>query len=216
MEFPMKKVIALSAAALAALIFSGSPQAHHSGYMYETTPVWITGTVVRFEDKNPHSITSLEGVGEDGQVRRWAVEGPGQSQLDRMGIGMEDPQIGDVVEFCAFPYKPAAELSRMWPGVDFSNRQRALDSDGSSPQFVAGHVMLLANGQKQFWEPHGTIIACMRTSDDSRQSWLDFLNANPRARDGWCEQRRRASIQSDESSRSFADELNGLIDRPCE
>jgi len=48
------------AAAIAALACAGSAEAHHSGSMYEPTPVWIKGTVVRFEGINPHTITTLE------------------------------------------------------------------------------------------------------------------------------------------------------------
>jgi hypothetical protein len=55
------------------------------------TAVWIQGTVVRFEHKNPHTIITLEDRSEDGQVREWSVEGPGQSRLDRFGIGANSP-----------------------------------------------------------------------------------------------------------------------------
>lgn len=93
-------------AGLAALACAGSLQAHHSGYMYERTPLWIEGTVVRVEHVNPHTVIWLEDGTEDGrQVLRWAVEGPSQSELDRIGVGMDVPKIGDVVQFCAFPYK---------------------------------------------------------------------------------------------------------------
>jgi Family of unknown function (DUF6152) len=202
-------------AALAALTWAGSPQAHHSGSMYETTPIWVKGRVVRFEGANPHTITTLEERSEDGQVRRWAVEGPGQSQLDRVGIGMDVPTIGDIIDFCAFAYKPAAELSRMFPGVDFSVRRWSAATDGSSPQFVAGHVMVMPDGQKRLWEPHGLISECIRSSDDQRQSWLDFLNSNPSVRQAWCEQRGYTHIQSTASLREFVEEVNRLIDNPC-
>jgi hypothetical protein len=212
----MKKTMAISAAALVALACAGSLRAHHSGFMYETTPIWVEGTVVRFEPVNPHTITTLEERTEDGQVSRWAVEGPGQSQLARMGIGMDVPKVGDIIKFCAFAYKPAAELSRMFPGVDFSVRRSSPATDGPSPQFVAGHVMVTPDGEKRLWEPHGVISECIRSSDDQRQSWLDVLNSNPRARQAWCEQRRYAYIQSTASLREFVEEINSSIDNPCE
>src|SRR5690606_20450727 len=102
--------------ALAVPLCVSAARAHHSGSMYEATAIWIEGTVVRYAGVNPHSITILEERGADGQVLRWAVEGPpGQAELDRRDV----PQVGDVLRFCAFPYKPTAELSRMFPGVDF-------------------------------------------------------------------------------------------------
>ena len=212
----MKKTMAIWAAALAALACTNSLRAHHSGYMYDTTPIWVKGTVVRFEHINPHTIITLEDRSEDGQVRRWAVEGPAQAELDRTGIGMDVPKVGDAIQFCAFPYRSVAELSRIWPGVDFSVRRFAQAADGSSPQFVAGHVMVMPDGEKRLWLPHGLISECIRSSDDQRQSWLDFLNSTPRARQAWCEQRRRASVQSNASSKAFVDEINSFMANPCE
>jgi len=185
----MKKTLAVWAMLIAALACAGSLRAHHSGIMYNPTPIWIDGTVVRFEGVDPHTITTLEERSADGQIRRWAFEGPGQSQLDRMGISMDVPKVGDVFEFCAFPYKSAAELSRIYPEADFLGRRSFLDADGfgSSPQFVWGHVMVIPDGEKQLWNPHGVTSECMRSSDDQRQSWLDFLNSNTRVRQAWCQ-----------------------------
>ena len=202
------------AAALAALACAGPLRAHHSGFMYETTPFWVKGTVVRFERVNPHSVTTLEERSEDGQVRRWAIEGPAQSQLDRGDA--EVPKVGDVIKVCAFPYKSPAELSRMYPGVDFSTRRRPVDADGLPWQFVAGHVLVMPDGQKRVWEPHGLISECIRSADDPRQSWLDFLSTDARARQLWCEQRKYSAIQSNAFSKAFYDEINGSIANPCE
>lgn len=199
--------------AIVALASAGSLRAHHSGNMYETTPVWVSGKVVGFENIDPHTITTLEDGSADGQVRRWAVEGPGRSQLDRMGLGADLPEAGDVIGFCAFPYKPPAELSRMFPGVDFSALRSSPDTD--SPQSVAGHVMVMPDGERRLWEPHGLISECVRSSDDQRQSWLDFLNSNSRARQAWCQQRGMESVQSTASLREFVEQINGLIAIPC-
>ena len=62
-------ITAAGLAGLAALACAGSVQAHHSHFVYQTTPIWINGTVTRFELKNPHAITTLEGRSENGQVR---------------------------------------------------------------------------------------------------------------------------------------------------
>jgi hypothetical protein len=211
----MKKTMAIWAAALTALACAGPLRAHHSGSIFDTTAIWIKGTVVRFERINPHTITTLEERSEDGQTHRWAVEGPGQSQLDRSGSSVDDPKVGDVIEACAFAYKPAAELSRMFPGVDFSNRRRPLDSDGSPLQFVTGLVLVMPDGQKQLWDPHGNLGECVRSAGDQRQSWLDFLNTSPRAREVWCDQ-RSASIKSTASPRPLVEEINSSMASPCE
>ena len=211
----MRNRMALCAAALIALAGAGSLQAHHSGYMYATTPFWAKGAVVRFEHANPHTVITLEDRGENGQVLRWAVEGPGQFQLDRMGISADVPKIGDVIEFCAFPYRSVAELSRIFPGADFS-ALRSRVTDASSPQFVAGHVMVTPDGERRIWEPHGVIAECVRSSDDQRQSWLDFLDSNAGAHEAWCAQRDYAAVQSNASLRAFVEEIDKSMHAPCE
>jgi hypothetical protein len=209
---PMNAKIAARAAGLAAALGCGAPlQAHHSGYMYEVTPTWVKGTVVRFERINPHSVVTLEDRSEDGEVRRWIVEGPPRNELDRRGVAADFPQIGDTLQFCAFPYKSAEQLSRRWPGVDFSWRSQAA-TDGSPPR-VAGHVMVTADGTKVFWEPHGLLGECVRGSAEPRQSWLAFLTANARA---WCEQRGRSEDWSTAASRDFMAELDAAMGNPCE
>ena len=90
----MKKTATIPAAVLAALACSGSLQAHHSDSMYDpSTPIWVKGTVVGFENVDPHTLTTLEARSQDGQVRRWAIEGPGRFQLD-VGTKIPVPKFG--------------------------------------------------------------------------------------------------------------------------
>jgi hypothetical protein len=192
------------ATAIAMLASVGAVQAHHTGSMYEQSPIWIKGKVVRFDRTHPHSIITLEDRSADGQVRRWAVEGPAQFQLDRMGISEDFPRVGDVLQFCSFPYKPE-HLARF----------RSQDSDGVPRELIEGHVMVMPDGEKQLWDPHGIMSACIQSSDDSRKSWLEFLNSNPRARDAWCQQRGWPAAQSTTSSRELVEEIDRWIDKPC-
>jgi hypothetical protein len=215
MTMTMTRTMAIGAVALAALAGAGPAGAHHSGFAYETTPIWIKGSVVSYEIANPHSIITLEGMSADGQVRRFAVEGPALSQFARLGIDMDSPKVGDSIEFCAFPYKPVDELSRLWPDVDFSARRSALAGDGE-PRLIEGHVMVLPDGTKRFWDPHGLISECMRLSEEPDQAWIDFLNADGNARQAWCEQRGRAGVQANASLRVLIEDVNSLIDAPCE
>ena len=208
-------------AGLATLACAGSVRAHHSGYVYQTTPIWITGTVTRFELKNPHTITTVEGKGEDGQVRVWAVEGPPQTALDRRsGSDEYVPKVGDTLEVCAFPYKPVEEIardSRLKPPLDVAGQRRLESSttEGASPRLIAGHLLVTPNGAKRLWEPHGFISECMRSSNDQRQPWLDLLNANAEAHQLWCEQRKYTAVQSNASLKEFVGEINGLLADPC-
>lgn len=191
--------------AIALLASVSAVQAHHTGSVYEQSPIWIKGTVVRFDRANPHSIITLEDRSADGRVRRWAVEGPAQFQLDRMGIAEDFPRVGDVLQFCSFPYKP-----------EHLARARSQDPDGVPRELIEGHVMVMSDGGKQFWDPHGIMSACIQSSDESRKSWLDFLNSNPRARETWCQQRAWPASQSTTSSRELVDEIDRWIDKPCQ
>lgn len=203
-------------AMLGLLACAGSLHAHHSGSMYETTPLWVQGTVVGVERVNPHTLTRLEETRADGQIQRWTVEGPGQAQLERLNIDADLPKVGDVIAVCAFAYKPATELSRIFPGVDFSGKRLSRSTDDPAQQFVAGHVLVLPDGERRMWEPHGRLGECMRSSDDQRQSWLDFLTANPAAWQAWCQQREFAVGESAASLRDFMEEIDGALVKACE
>ena len=209
-------------AGLAALACAGSVQAHHSHLVYQTTPIWIGGTVTSFELKNPHAITTLEGRSENGQVLVWTVEGPSQTGLDRRsGSGEYLPKVGDTLEVCAYPYRPAEEIARderlpSWR-LDASVQQRleSTTTEGSSPRLILGHMLVTTGGAVRVWEPYGLISDCMRNSSDQRQSWIELLNANPEARKFWCDQRGRAAVGSNASLKEFVEQTNALLDEPC-
>jgi hypothetical protein len=237
METPMRTNPAITAAGLAglaALACAGSVQAHHSHLLYQTTPIWISGTVTSFELKNPHAITTLEGRSENGQVLKWTVEGPSQTGLDRRsgGILTADgdyeirrsdeylPKVGDTLEVCAYPYRPAEEIARDsrlpdWR-LDASVHQRLESSttEGSSPRLILGHLLVTTGGALRVWEPFGSISECMRSSNVQRQSWIELLNANPEAHKFWCDQGGKA-VQSNASSKGFVEETNVLLAEPC-
>jgi hypothetical protein len=188
--------------------------------MYQTTPIWIAGTVTRVELKNPHTITTIEGRSEDGRVRVWAVEGPSQTQLARGDGGGYVPKIGDTLTVCAFPYKPAEEIARdtrLTPSLDDSVRRRleAATTDGASPQFIEGHVLVMPDGEMRSWDPHGILAECVRTSNDAKQPWVDFLNTSSRARELWCQQKRYEAVQSNAPLRDLVEELNSELESPC-
>jgi Family of unknown function (DUF6152) len=200
----MNRAVAVSAAALAALACAGTVRAHHTGSMYETTPIWISGKVVSFERRNPHTITTLEYTSADGTVRRWAVEGPGESQLERLGLVAVAPQVGEVIEFCAHSYK-----------AEWLSQFSTADADGTPRQLIEGHVMVKADGDRRLWDPHGVLSQCMRSSDDDRQSWLGFLRSDQQAIDAWCQQQAYGVIQSDAALMAYVEEIDRLLGQPC-
>lgn len=211
----MRGTMAVCAAVITACMCAQPLQAHHSGFMYQTTPIWIKGTVVAFDNVSPHSLITLEDRSGAGPLRRWVVEGPADWQLERMGMSAEAPNVGDVLEFCAFPYKSPEELSRAFPGVDLAARRALQPADGSSPQYLAGHVMVLPDGAKRVWEPHGLLVPCVLTSAEPRDSWLELLNSSPRAHDAWCEQRRRPATWLPATAEERGQQINAELDEPC-
>jgi hypothetical protein len=189
---------------------------------YQTTPIWISGTVTRFELKNPHAITTLQGRTENGQVLVWTVEGPSQTALNRRGGSDEYlPKVGDTLEICAYLYRPVAEIAsdpRLVPYLDDSilRRLEASTSEGASPRLILGHLLVTTGGAMRVWEPYGSIGECMRSSRDQTESWIERLNANSEARGFGCDERGRDATQSNAALKNFVEQTNALLAEPCE
>ena len=212
----MSKPVALLVATAVTLATTGALQAHHSGSAYSMEPLWISGTVVEFEPTNPHTLTHLESRADDGAIERWVVEGPSQAQLGRVqAADFYIPQPGDMIGFCAFPYKSRAELSGLWPDVDYSSAFWAATDEASSPRVVAGTIMLTPDGERQSWELHGIVAACILSSDEPSQVWADYLNEHSVVRQLYCTQTGYQVVQSDDELRKFDVAFNALLDDPC-
>ena len=191
------------AATLAALTCGGSLRAHHSNITIDaSTPVWVKGTVVRYQIASPHAKFEVEETTSDGQVRRWTVEGP---ILRRLGFGGRmdvDPSFlseGDVVEVCGFTPKRLLDPA---------------NPNGPRPPFIDGFLLVKANGQRSPWGSYGKMQNCVRPGDDA-QSWARFLDANQFAQFLWCNYPYRATVPTIAASSALVDEINGLIASPC-
>ena len=143
----MKKLLAGWLIVVAALV-SGEPiAAHHSLANFDTTtPIRLKGTIVRFHEINPHSFLYIEVTGEDGQVRRWAVEGPPIRQIGRMGFATDALKPGTVIEVCGYAPKENTvwQIASTAPGA-VSMAGRLLDAE----------MLVLAEGKEQSWGDYG-------------------------------------------------------------
>jgi len=143
----MKKLLAGWLIVVAALV-SGEPiAAHHSLANFDTTtPIRLKGTIVRFHEINPHSFLYIEVTGEDGQVRRWAVEGPPIRQIGRMGFATDALKPGTVIEVCGYAPKENTvwQIASAAPGA-VSMAGRLLDVE----------MLVLADGKEQSWGDYG-------------------------------------------------------------
>ena len=152
----MKRMMAGWTAAVLALASAGSLLAHHSLSKFDTTTaVRIKGVVVRFEQISPHSVLFVDQKGADGQIQRWAVEGPGVFQLTRMGIEPKDLKIGSVIEACGYVMKAGMDGQRT-----FSTEPISLSLKDTRPKSVSGRVMdaemlVMPDGKKIRWSDYG-------------------------------------------------------------
>ena len=130
-----------------AVVFSGgSLLAHHSLANHDTTQaVRVKGTILEFHAINPHSFIYVEEKTADGQIRRWAVEGPSGVQLARMGReGVVKP--GDIIEACG--YQPKEPV--VWQIESADPKGRSL-----SGRLLTAEMLVTSDGKVQSWGDYG-------------------------------------------------------------
>ncbi len=118
----MRRRASRAMAALLLAIAAGAV-AHHSQAMFVETPVWVTGTIVRYRPVDPHAMIELREAQPGGPGRRWIVEGPRRGRLEQiLAINkVRDDQIlkvGDSISVCGFPLRKDWDPNRMyadWP-----------------------------------------------------------------------------------------------------
>ncbi len=95
----------LLAAAIAALLAGADARAHHSfaATYDESETVEVTGKMVQFSFRNPHSFVQVEVTGGDGETVRYAVEWAGTAQLRNTGVENDTLRYGDTVVITGNP-----------------------------------------------------------------------------------------------------------------
>jgi Family of unknown function (DUF6152) len=151
------------AAMIAMLALPAALTAHHSLANFDTSaPIWVRGRVVAFERVNPHSVIFVDEPGEDGQVRRWAVDAPAAAQLARVGLE-EVVEPGDVVEICGFTTTRGAESQRAFPEpLSLSLRSSTTRPSG---QIMNGHLLVMPDGEKKVLSDYGQLYRCLGPED---------------------------------------------------
>jgi hypothetical protein len=84
--------------------------AHHSfaATYDQSKTIEIKGKVVVFSFRNPHSLITVEVLNKDKKVR-WAVEGPGSTQLANTGVQNDTLKYGDEVVITGNPSRTPGE-----------------------------------------------------------------------------------------------------------
>jgi hypothetical protein len=105
----MRKVLLAMTAAM--LITGTAAYAHHSyAATYDVTKeVTLSGKLVQFVYRNPHSFVHIMAADEKGVQQRWAVEWSGTTQLGAQGVSRESLKVGDEVVITARPSRVAGE-----------------------------------------------------------------------------------------------------------
>jgi Family of unknown function (DUF6152) len=145
----MKKTIAAWLAGALMIVMAGSLAAHHSLSQFDTTTaVRVKGPISRVELVNPHSIIFVDQKGVDGKTQRWAVEGPGVTQLARSSFNKESLKVGDTIEACGYVTKegvdPQETLSKL-PESPKNTLVRLMDAE----------LLVMPGGQIQKWSDYG-------------------------------------------------------------
>jgi hypothetical protein len=85
--------------------------AHHSfaATYDESRTVEITGKIVVFSFRNPHSFVTVEVTDSNGKKVRWGVEGPGSTQLANTGVQNDTLRYGDEVVITGNPSRTPSE-----------------------------------------------------------------------------------------------------------
>lgn len=99
--------------AIALMLIAGvAAYAHHSyAATYDTSKeVKVTGRLVQFQYKNPHSYVTVQANDPKGAVQRWSVEWAGTSQLSARGITQDTLKINDNIVIVGRPSRVPGEF----------------------------------------------------------------------------------------------------------
>ena len=122
----MSKIIFLfKTGILLCCLFAIPAQAHHSAAVFYNTddePISITGTVARFNFRNPHAIVELLVTTESGEVERWTCETSAPSALRRRGWSQDVMQEGETMTLEGIRARDGSLLMRI---------TRAIKADGT-------------------------------------------------------------------------------------
>jgi hypothetical protein len=194
--------------AIALIAATGMATAHHSQAMFVETPVWVTGTIVRYQPIDPHVMIELREPQASGPGRKWIIEGPRRGRLEwilQNNGNIRDDQIlkvGDRISVCGFPLKKDWDPDRMYN-----------DWPPEQGRFVHGQVFVMPDGRMQSWGPYGTIDNCIRKGDAAK-TWTTFLNQDPLAHQQWCGAMGHTRL-AHHTPRALIDEINRGLAAKC-
>ena len=90
-------------------------RAHHSyGATYDVSKeVRLTGKLVQFSLRNPHSYVQIQAPDDKGVMQRWSVEWSGTTQLTNQGVKQESLRFGDEIVIVGRPSRVPGEYKAL-------------------------------------------------------------------------------------------------------
>jgi len=91
----------------ATLVVSSLVQAHHSAVAFDLTKpqVTVTGKVIQFIWRSPHTSINLEVTNAEGTIELWKWEGAGTVALVRTGVTRDTIKAGDTLTVSGNPLR---------------------------------------------------------------------------------------------------------------
>lgn len=111
-------------------LFALPVNAHHSRANFDlNSVVEISGTVARWQYRNPHAFLHLDVVSEAGETERWVVELGSIPNLKQIDMHRETLNVGDKVSVMVNPEKNAAKHYGFFKSMTLPNGSRYVFSD---------------------------------------------------------------------------------------
>ena len=99
------KVSAVLSVTVGLLLVSGPMFAHHSDSVFDQDRlVTITGTVTRFEFRNPHTRIYMDVKNEEGNIEKWIVTGGALGSMRKVGWTHDIIKPGEQLTISGFQY----------------------------------------------------------------------------------------------------------------
>lgn len=168
-----QKLTTRCAALVTSLVLSTPLSAHHAARLFETTvPIWVKGTVVKFNWGHPHTAIIVEQVDEDGTKIRWALENSGRlDMLERMGYTRDSFKVGDPIEACGFAPKQQYPARLSSPTAEGGTTLAPQWLEGAD-RVITARLLLTKDGPEVHWSHYGPLELC--TTDEDLKALPQF------------------------------------------
>lgn len=128
-----KMTVAVSIAALGALLIPVPLMAHHGAAALDTgKEITLKGTVTEWIWSNPHCFLQFDAKDDTGSVRNWAVETQNPTTMTQRGWSRTSFKAGDEVTVTLEPVKNGQPIGRLL-NVTLPSGQKLIAATATTP-----------------------------------------------------------------------------------